>query len=79
MGVTDTIRQMRRSFDGSTMLMKIIWINIGIFILLRVAAIVCMFAGCPDLLKTRVFYTSLAAATSRLVCLWCVSSSYRRK
>lgn len=47
MGVTDTIREMRRSFDASSMLMKIIWINIGVFVLLRLSAIVCMFAETP--------------------------------
>lgn len=66
MGVTDTIRQMRRSFDGSTMLMKIIWINIGIFILLRVAAIVCMFAGCPDFINTIMSYVQLPSNPATL-------------
>ncbi|MDE5666447.1 MAG: rhomboid family intramembrane serine protease [Duncaniella sp.] len=67
MGVTDTMKQMRRSFDGSTMLMKIIWINIGIFILLRVSAIVCMFAGRPDFINIIMSYIQLPSDPATLV------------
>lgn len=52
MGFTDTLGRMRRSFDGSTMLMKIIWVNIAVFVLLRLAAIVCVFSGAPEFLDT---------------------------
>lgn len=59
MAATDTIRQMLRAFDGSTMLMKIIWVNIGVFILLRLAAIGCMFGGNPDFINTILVFIQL--------------------
>lgn len=67
MGVTDTLRQMRRSFDGSTMLMKIIWVNIGVFVLLRLSAIVCMFAGSPDFINVIMSYVQLPSNTALLL------------
>lgn len=67
MGVTDTIREMRRSFDASSMLMKIIWINIGVFVLLRLSAIVCMFAGNPDFLNTIMAYVQLPSSPAVLL------------
>ncbi|MCM1076170.1 MAG: rhomboid family intramembrane serine protease [Bacteroides sp.] len=67
MGVTDTIRQMGRSFDGSTMLMKIIWINIGIFVLLRLAAIVCMLSGVPGFINIILSYVQLPSSPLMLL------------
>lgn len=67
MGVTDTFRKMRRSFDGSTMLMKIIWVNIGVFVLLRLAAIVCMFAGYPYFINTILAYIQLPSSPAILL------------
>ncbi|MCM1137283.1 MAG: rhomboid family intramembrane serine protease [Duncaniella sp.] len=46
-----TLDQMRNGFRRATMLMKLIWINIGVFVLLRVIAIVCMLGGTPDFLS----------------------------
>ncbi len=48
MGIID---KMRCGYAGATMLMKIIWINIAVFVLLRVTAIVCMFAGEVDFIN----------------------------
>lgn len=48
MAVMGIIDDMRRGFTQSTMLMKLVWINIAVFVLLRITAIVCMFAGSPD-------------------------------
>ena len=62
MGFTDTLGRMRRSFDGSTMLMKIIWINIAIFVLLRLAAIVCVFSGVPGFLDTILAWVQLPSS-----------------
>lgn len=45
-----TIDKMRADFRQATMLMKLIWINIAVFVLLRVIAIVCMLGGAPDFL-----------------------------
>lgn len=59
MAATDTLRQMLRAFDGSTMLMKIIWINIAVFLLLRLAAIGCMFSGNPDFINTILAFIQL--------------------
>lgn len=51
MAATEIIDNMRRGFSRSTMLMKLVWINIAVFVLLRVTAIVCMFAGTPDFIN----------------------------
>lgn len=59
MGVTDTFRQMGRSFGSSTMLMKIIWVNIAVFVLLRLAAIVCVLSGTPEFLDTIMAWVKL--------------------
>jgi len=48
MGIID---RMRRGYASATMLMKIIWVNIAVFVLLRVTAIVCMFAGETDFIN----------------------------
>lgn len=45
-----TIDKMRAGFRQATMLMKLIWINIAVFVLLRIIAIVCMLGGAPDFL-----------------------------
>lgn len=45
-----TIDKMRAGFMRSTMLMKLIWINIAVFVLLRVIAIVSMMGGTPGFL-----------------------------
>ena len=42
------IDDMRAGFARSSTLMKIVWVNIGIFVLLRIAAIVFVFSGKPD-------------------------------
>lgn len=59
MAATDILKQMRRAFDGSTMLMKIIWVNIGVFLLLRLAAIGCMFGGNPEFINTILDFIQL--------------------
>lgn len=51
MAAMGTFDQMRNGFRRATMLMKLIWINIGVFVLLRVIAIVCMLGGVPDFLS----------------------------
>lgn len=67
MGVIDTLRRMHRSFDASSMLMKIIWVNIGVFVLLRLAAIVCMFAGVPDMINGILAYIELPSNLARFL------------
>ena len=67
MAITDTFRQMRQSFRASTMLMKIIWINIGVFVALRLTAIIGIFAGSPDLINKVMSYVQLPSAPSLLV------------
>lgn len=67
MGVTETFRQMRRAFDASTMLMKIIWVNIGVFVALRLAAIGCMFAGNPDFINVIMSYVQLPSSVAFLL------------
>ncbi len=59
MAVTDTLRQLRQSFKSSTMMMKIIWLNIVIFIFLRLAAIASIFWGNPDFINTVLSYLQL--------------------
>lgn len=41
----EAIDRLISGFTRSTVLMKIVWINIGIFVALRLAAIVCVFSG----------------------------------
>lgn len=67
MGIIDTLRRMRRSFDASSMLMKIIWVNIGVFVALRLAAIVCMFAGVPDMINVILAYIELPSGPARFL------------
>lgn len=44
----EVIDRLRTGFRQSSTLMKIVWVNVAIFILLRLAAIVCVFSGNPD-------------------------------
>ena len=67
MGVTDTIGRLRRSFDSSSTLMKIIWVNIGVFILLRLTAIICIFAGNPDFINVIMAYVQLPSSLPLLL------------
>lgn len=62
MAVSDTIRQMRRGFSASTMLMKIIWINIGIFVVLRLTAIAGILCGNPEFINTVLGYVQLPSS-----------------
>lgn len=41
----EAIRRLIGGFTRSTVLLKIVWVNIGIFVALRLAAIVCVFSG----------------------------------
>ena len=56
MAVSDTLRQLRRSFSTSTMLMKIIWVNIGVFVVLRLTAIGGIFSGNLDFINAVLDY-----------------------
>lgn len=67
MAVSDTLRQMKRGFSASTMLMKIIWINIGLFVLLRLTAIVGIFGGSPELINTVLDYVQLPSSPALLL------------
>lgn len=67
MGLTDTVRRMWRSFDASSTLMKIIWVNIAVFVLLRLAAIICVFAGNPAFLITIMSYVQLPSSLPSLL------------
>lgn len=44
----EVIERLRTGFRESSTLMKIVWINVAIFVLLRLAAIMCVFSGRPD-------------------------------
>lgn len=67
MAVTDTLRQMKRGFDGSTMLLKIIWVNIGVFVMLRLLAIIGVFSGVPELINTVLAYVQLPSSPAVLL------------
>lgn len=67
MAVIDTLRQLGRNFNGSTMLMKLIWVNIGVFVALRLAAIVCVFSGNPGFLNHIMSYVQLPSNTLTLM------------
>lgn len=66
MAVSDTLRQMKRSFAASTMLMKIIWINIGVFVALRLTAIAGIFGANPDLINSVLAYVQLPSSPAVL-------------
>lgn len=66
MAITDTLRELHRKFDGSTMLMKIVWINIAVFVVLRLVAIVSIFAGQPDFINVVMHYVQLPSSLSVL-------------
>lgn len=59
MAGTGIIDEMRHGYARATMLMKIIWINIAVFVLLRVTAIVCMFAGNADFINVVMRWVQL--------------------
>lgn len=67
MAVSDTLRQLRRSFSASTMLMKIIWINIGVFVVLRLTAIGGIFSGNPDFINAVLGYVQLPSSPLTLL------------
>lgn len=67
MAATGIIDEMRRGFSRSTMLMKLVWINIAVFVLLRITAIVCMFAGTPGFLEEVMRQVQLPSYLSTLV------------
>lgn len=66
MAITDTLRELHRKFDGSTMLMKIVWINIAVFVMLRLVAIVSIFAGHTDFINVAMRYVQLPSSLSEL-------------
>ena len=66
MAATGIIDEMRRGFSRSTMLMKLVWINIAVFVLLRITAIVCMFAGTPGFLEEVMRQVQLPSHLSTL-------------
>lgn len=59
MAGTGIIDEMRHGYARATMLMKIIWVNIAVFVLLRVTAIVCMFAGDADFINVVMRWVQL--------------------
>lgn len=52
MAIIDTVKHKWRV---STMLMKLIYVNIAVFLVIRIGAIVCMFAGVSELVWLRWF------------------------
>lgn len=45
MAAMEAIKRLLSRFGASSVLMKIVWVNIAVFVALRLAAIVCLFAG----------------------------------
>lgn len=66
MADSGVIDQMRRGFTSATMLMKIIWVNIGVFVVLRLIAIVCMFGGDVDFINTVMKWVQLPSSLPTL-------------
>lgn len=44
----EVFERLRDGYRLSSILMKIVWVNVAVFVLLRLAAIVCVFSGSPD-------------------------------
>lgn len=59
--------RMRSAFASSGMLMKIIYINIGIFVALRLFAIVCVFSGNPAYIDTILSWIKLPSQPAALL------------
>lgn len=60
------IDEMRSGFKRSTMLMKIVWINVGLFVLLRVTAIVGMFSASRGLIDLVLRYVEMPSSPAML-------------
>lgn len=63
----ETINNLRSGFRRSSMLMKIIWINIGVFVLLRLGAIVCMLMDRSGLVEELLRYVELPSSLPLLL------------
>lgn len=61
------IDRLRSAFASSGMLMKIIYINIGIFVALRLCAIVCLFSGNPGYIDTILSWIKLPSSPATLL------------
>lgn len=66
MTMVGTIRDLRQKFDASSILMKIIWINISLFVLLRLAAIVMIFSGHSDEIESMLALVEMPSNLSML-------------
>lgn len=64
MGVID---DMRTGYRQSSMLMKIVWINIGVFVALRLIAIAGVFSGNPSLINTMLQWVELPSSPAVLL------------
>lgn len=64
MGVID---DMRTGYRQSSMLMKIVWINIGVFVALRLIAIAGVFSGNPSLINTIAQWVELPSSPTVLL------------
>lgn len=58
----EAIRKALAAFSGSTSLMKIVWINLGVFVLLRLCAIVGVFSGRPGLIDSVLPWVELPSS-----------------
>ncbi|MDE6037395.1 MAG: rhomboid family intramembrane serine protease [Duncaniella sp.] len=63
----EVIDRLRTTLASSGMLMKIICINIGVFIALRLCAIVCIFSGSPGYIGNILAQVELPSAPSMLL------------
>ena len=63
----EVIDRMRSAFASSGMLMKIIYINIGIFVALRLCAIACVFSGNPGYIDTILSWIKLPSQPAALL------------
>lgn len=61
------IEEMRNGFRRATVLMKLVWVNIAVFLLLRVTAIVLMFAGKPEVIDAVLRWVELPSEPSLLL------------
>ena len=61
------IDDMRSGFARSSTLMRIVWTNIGVFVLLRIAAIVCVFSGTPDFINSILSQIELPSTIGALL------------
>lgn len=63
----EAIERLRTGFRESSTLMKIVWINVAVFVLLRLIAIVFVFSGRPDYIDVMLAQVELPSSPALFI------------